>query len=216
MNSILKASPQLSLQPERETRFSTEAEILTDIYDERCNLAVWQRQLSLEIEGYLQQVLSSEQRINLKTLFTCQPGMEQAVRESLEQILPDAAGRDVLVADILQLMDMYECLFEPRMIGVRLASLQQAMCPKFHVDYLPARLVTTYKGSGTQWIKDSATGGPRIPTENPENYEQLNTGDVALLKGDGWFDNEGLGIVHRSPPVQAGTQRLFLSLDWAD
>ncbi len=216
MNSILKASPQLHALPEREARLSPSADILTDIYDERCNLAVWQRQLSPEIENYLKQLLGTERRINLKTLFTCQPSMEQTVRESLMQTFPEGTGRDALITDILQLMEMYECLFEPRMIGVRLASLQQAMCPKFHVDYLPARLVTAYQGSGTQWIQDRQCEGSRIPAEEPETYEQLNTGDVALLKGDGWFDNEGLGIVHRSPPVTAGTQRLFLSLDWAD
>lgn len=200
----------------REARLSPDPEILTEIYEPGCNLAVWQRQLSPEIQHYLQLGITPEQRINLKTLFTCQPDMDTVVRDSLEQALPLAEGRQALIEDILQLMQMYECLFEPGMIGIRLATLQQAMCPRFHVDYLPARLVTTYLGTGTQWLKDSEEGEARIPAQAPEKYEQLGTGDVALLKGNGWFDNEGLGIVHRSPPVQEGTNRLFLSLDWAD
>lgn len=212
----MNTAQPLPSHPMREALFGETPESLTHIYEERCNLAVWQRSLTAEIEQYLDQVITADRRINLKTLFTCQSDMNGTIRETLKKILPEADGRQALIEDMVQLIQMYECLFEPKMIGIRLATLQQAMCPRFHVDYLPARLVTTYVGSGSQWLEEPTAGVPRIPEQAPERYQQLSRGDVALLKGDGWYNNEGLGIVHRSPPVETGSNRLFMSLDWAD
>jgi len=44
--------------------------------------------------------------------------------------------------------------------------------------------------------------------------ERINTGEVALLKGEKWQGNEGNGLIHRSPAVVAGERRLILTLDW--
>ena len=43
--------------------------------------------------------------------------------------------------------------------------------------------------------------------------QRLESGDVALLKGELWPDNEGLGLVHRSPNASDENKRLLLSLD---
>lgn len=200
----------------REARMGPTAEILTEIYEPACNLAVWQRALGDDIGRYLRQCEQNGRSFSVKTLFSCQAEMPENVRGTLNSTLPQGQGREALIEDILQLMEMYACLFEPQSIGLRLATLQHAMCPGFHVDHLPARLVTCYQGAGTQWLPEPAAGLPRLPAQEPEHVEQLNAGDVALLKGEGWYDNEGFGIVHRSPPVPAGQTRLFLSLDWAD
>jgi hypothetical protein len=45
--------------------------------------------------------------------------------------------------------------------------------------------------------------------------QTLRAGDVALLKGESWENNEGAGLVHRSPAVKLGQQRLLLTLDFA-
>ncbi|MCP3699547.1 MAG: DUF1826 domain-containing protein [Aliivibrio sp.] len=39
---------------------------------------------------------------------------------------------------------------------------------------------------------------------------------MALLKGEGWFENEGGGLVHRSPSLTNGDKRLLLTLDFID
>ena len=44
--------------------------------------------------------------------------------------------------------------------------------------------------------------------------EQINTGEVALLKGEKWQGNEGAGLIHRSPALAPGERRLILTLDW--
>jgi hypothetical protein len=44
---------------------------------------------------------------------------------------------------------MYQCLFEPEAIGLRIHVLADTMCPRFHVDRVPVRLLCTYRGPGT-------------------------------------------------------------------
>uniref|UniRef100_UPI0013C31562 DUF1826 domain-containing protein n=1 Tax=Pseudomonas viridiflava TaxID=33069 RepID=UPI0013C31562 len=43
--------------------------------------------------------------------------------------------------------------------------------------------------------------------------QQINTADVALLKGVRWRGNEGAGLVHRSPALEGNERRLILTLD---
>ena len=54
--------------------------------------------------------------------------------------------------DIKNLVDMYCYLFELNEIGLSLRVLDKAMCPRFHVDHVPCRLITTYTGVTTQWL----------------------------------------------------------------
>ena len=44
--------------------------------------------------------------------------------------------------------------------------------------------------------------------------EKLQSGQVALLKGERWEGNEGAGLVHRSPDLYKGERRFLLSLDF--
>ena len=39
---------------------------------------------------------------------------------------------------------------------------------------------------------------------------------MALLKGELWANNEGAGLVHRSPQLPIGSRRLLITLDFVD
>jgi hypothetical protein len=106
--------------------------------------------------------------------------------------------------------------------------LDRAMCPRFHTDNIGCRLITTYQGGGTEWLNNVdidrsklGAGNMGLPdTEsglfpNTDCIQQVNVGDVVLLKGDGWIGNEGLGAVHRSPAVPAGEKRVVVTMDFA-
>jgi len=43
--------------------------------------------------------------------------------------------------------------------GTRITTLDRAMCPRFHVDRVPVRLIVTWGGPGTQWLA-GRTGTP--------------------------------------------------------
>ncbi len=186
--------------------------VLTRIYEPDCQLAIWRRPLPATLIEYVDRLVQQNHRISVRELLP-----PDAVPTALYSRLPDLPGRDDLVADVQKLAEMFACLFDLRRVGLRLASLQTAMCPRFHVDRLPCRLVTTYAGPGTHWLNREQRsqlldqGG-----REPDQWQQLTEGEVALLKGDGWEGNDGQGIWHRSPPVPAGYDRLFLSLDFAD
>lgn len=128
-------------------------------------------------------------------------------------------GVNAWLKDLDELVDMYRCLFEPDAVGLRLHVLHGTMCPRFHVDRVPARLLCTYQGPGTEWLPEEAVTrpdreGPLAEQRvEPSQVRQLGTGDVALLKGEAWAGNEGRGVVHRSPGP-GEKPRLVIGLDW--
>ena len=148
-------------------------------------------------------------------------------RNRMNEALGKSAA-DELSRDIAEVVDMFCCLFDLRHAGLRIAVLNRAMCPRFHVDHVPCRLVTTYGGVATQWLPHDCVdrsklsrGGDGLSDLEAGLYEQerqirqLRSGDIALLKGELWEGNEGAGLVHRSPAVPDGAHRLVLTLDIA-
>ena len=132
----------------------------------------------------------------------------------------------VLSDDIAELVEMYCYLFDLGKVGLRLTALDKAMCPRFHVDKVPCRLVTTYQGVATEWLPHNVVDRSKLghgsegKTDEQSglfsklgDVQQLTSGDVALLKGESWEGNEGAGLVHRSPSMSAGERRLLLTLD---
>ena len=127
------------------------------------------------------------------------------------------------------MVDMFCCLFELQRTGLRLSVLDRPMCPRFHVDRVPCRLVTTYEGCATDWLPHASVnrtklgmGSNGMPDnksglfESTTDIQTLNCAEVALLKGELWENNENAGLVHRSPEVPAGQTRLLLTLDFIE
>lgn len=172
--------------------------VLADIFEAEVNYCGWQRQLPEALEQYLRRVVA--QPLRLTQVLTIEDSREYLMRK-----LPEAEGRALLVEDIVELMDMFTCLLDCHQVGLRMTVLDKAMCPKFHRDNLPVRLVTTYIGNGTEWRYSLAA--------NDQDYCTAETGEVILLKGEAWPNNEGHGVWHRSPEQQQGERRLVLTLD---
>lgn len=190
-------------------------ECLTAIFQEEVNLATWHRTLPGQITNFAAKFAdeagSFERFVGLEA------------DDKLEQIVPGWAlelpGANAWLADVQEIIDMYRCLFEPAAVGVRLHVLPTTMCPRFHTDRVPARLLVTYNGRGTEWLPErlvnrGSHSGP-LPNQIVEKHDiqVMPTGSVNLLKGEAWEGNEGRGVVHRSP--EPGDQpRLVLGLDW--
>ncbi|QLE83928.1 DUF1826 domain-containing protein [Shewanella sp. Scap07] len=220
LTQISRFVPQLR----RTAVISTSTDVLTDIYQEDVNIAVWQQQLSDDM------ILSAQQLVtqfpHLKVVMTVAPA---DTYKQLAEHLGLFANNHEICLKISLLVDMFCTLFDLKRVGLRLTALETAMCPKFHVDKVPCRLVTTFTGSATQWLNNNiidrsklGAGSLGISDEQSGLYRasshinQLSVGDVALLKGDGWFHNEGGGLVHRSPSLKTGEKRLLLTLDFSD
>ncbi len=198
-----------------------EPDVLADIYNDDTHLAVWRRQLTATLDKECQNLLQD------RGFNGCRLSIARSNLARLNELLPELSRYPSVCADIQLLAEMFCCLFESDGVGLRLTPLRSSMCPKFHVDHVPCRLVTAYCGAGTEWLPphcvDRSKLGPGSAGLSDDKsglypslraIEQLHAGDVALLKGELWEGNEGAGLVHRSPAVEAGQQRLLLTFDF--
>ena len=199
---------------------SNEPAVLADVYQEHTNIAIWERELSATLKDSVEDVLTSNN--GFETAMTVTP---QCALSSISEAL-GTTTRSELSKNIAELVDMFCCLFELKRTGLRLAALNRAMCPRFHVDRVPCRLITTYQGVATEWLPHQVVDRSKLGLgsngqsdldsglfRHQGDIQQLNCGDVALLKGELWEGNENAGLVHRSPAVPAGKSRLLLTLD---
>lgn len=179
-------------------------QVLTEVLQDGVNLAVWQRQLPVHVADFAQVLLSLGQPLAESLTLELQPDDDAPALRGLAAAYADLQGYEGFICDVRWLVGAYACLLDARRVGLRLRALEGAMCPRFHVDHAPARLICTYAGPGSEWLT----------APDAVQVEQLSTGDVAVLKGERWLGNEGQGLVHRSPAVPAGQRRLMLTLDW--
>lgn len=120
-----------------------------------------------------------------------------------------------LVHDVLDKADFMAQLTGAPVLRVRLEVVDDDHCRKFHVDDVRLRLVTTYRGPGTEWV------APRMAVklaigEDPslDAIRQLGRGHIAVMRGRKGATTEAPGILHRSPPIAGtGIVRLFLAID---
>ena len=202
----------------------TEHAVLTDIYQEDTNMVVWKRDLAKNLEQAANAIIESN--ATLEELLVVSP--EKAF-DSVKKVLGNSQEAEVLAEDIAHLVDMFCCLFDLKRGALRMTVLDRAMCPRFHVDRVPCRLVTTYQGIATEWLPHNVADRSKLGTgnmgkpdelsglfDNLADIQQLNSGDVGLMKGELWHNNEGAGLIHRSPQVPNNTRRLVLTLDFMD
>ena len=197
---------------------SSHIEVLADVYQKNISMVVWERQLG-GVEEYAESLLTLAPNFTFKS-----QGNAEELISLLRGLLPDAENKALFLDNLFLLVDMFACLFDLEEVGLRLNVLSSAMCPRFHVDKIPCRLVSTYVGSGSEWlheahvIRDRLGLGGHVSDHNSGLHDkgrinQLKAGDVALMKGDEWPTSLGRGVVHRSPSASLENKRLFLSLD---
>lgn len=194
-------------------------ESLTRILDDDVNLAVWNRQLPAHIADFSNLLLSLNEPLAESLSLEMPDDEAEPDLHGLASRFSDVQGYEGFIADLSWLVRAFACLLGARRIGLRLRVLDKAMCPRFHVDHVPVRLITTYAGIGSQWLMEGAMdrrqlGKPDAEPQDNSLIGQIASGDVALLKGEKWHGNEGSGLIHRSPQLAAGERRLILTLDW--
>lgn len=194
-------------------------QVLTEALHDGVNLALWQRQLPVQIEDFAATLLAQGEPL-AQSMTLEFPGPEHEPELSgLVAQYADLPGQAAFFADVRWLVRAYACLLDAKRIGLRLRALDKAMCPRFHVDHVPLRLITSYAGVGSQWLEEGVMPRARLgdATAEPQDdrlIQQAQAGHVALAKGEKWQGNEGRGLIHRSPQPPAGERRLLLTLDW--
>jgi hypothetical protein len=212
-------APSLKLRPVIAQVQGDTPKVLTRILDDGVNLALWQRQLPAHIADFGRLLLSLNEPLAESLSLEMPSDDAEPNLRGLASGLSDLEGYEGFIADVSWLVSAFACLLGAQRIGLRLRVLDKAMCPRFHVDHVPVRLITTYAGIGSQWLKEGAMdrrqlGKPDAEPQDDSLIQQITSGEVALLKGEKWHGNEGFGLIHRSPQPAPGERRLILTLDW--
>ncbi len=219
-------TPQLSGTIDQDSRLleGNEFKILHDIYNEDINIAIWRRPIPSNLIQAANSVLDANPQLQISTIAT--PGDAYF---SIEKALGSGEEAKTLSRDIVLLVDMFCCLFGLKHAGLKLTALDRTMCPRFHVDRVPCRLLTTYHGLATEWLPHHLANRSKLGPGNggkpddrsglfsrESDVQKLSIGDVALLKGSAWEGNEEAGLIHRSPKLPEEKNRLLLTLDFAN
>ena len=188
---------------------------LSNIYAPDVELVSIARKENKKIEAIAKQVLDSGCHVEVR--------WEQSKSASDTQLrsLAPALGDDLVDAidnEILLACETMDLLLGCSHVGIRLGTLRAPMCPRFHVDQVPCRMLTTLCGSGTEWIAANDVDRRLFAKRNDEQppvskgatTSIFPSGHWSLLKGGTW-DEDFFGVVHRSP--RQTDPRLFLSID---
>ena len=198
---------------------SEQIDVFGEVLRDHINLALWQRRLPAQISDFAQAVLAQGMPLAESIVLDLVDDDSSPDLSGLVSHYSDLPGQQAFLADVAWLVSAFACLLDARRIGLRLRILDKAMCPRFHVDHVPVRLITSYAGVGSEWLEEGVMarrrlGDPAAEPSDPALIRRAEAGHVLLAKGEKWIGNEGGGLIHRSPQPPAGERRLLLTLDW--
>ncbi|MBM3995016.1 MAG: DUF1826 domain-containing protein [Planctomycetes bacterium] len=109
----------------------------------------------------------------------------------------------VLAADIVGLSRSFLGQFDVDEASLRVEVVDKQSCPDFHCDNVRVRLVTTYYGPTTEYVR----------IDSPKDVQVAPLFALVFLKGQK-HRTHGDAVHHRSPDVPPGSKRLCVVLDF--
>ena len=213
---------QQNINTKKHYSISNDVSKISHIFNRDINISVWKRNLNSNILHASEILLIKNSDFQFSELVNKNFSID---------FLVDKIGADKKLIpfyeDIQYLTKLFCELFDIRDAWLRIDAIDKPMCPRFHADHLKCRLVTTYYGPGTQWLPNSLVNRNKLGHGNngladdisglfskKSDIENLDVGDIGLLKGEAWVNNEGLGLVHRSPYTDSDYKRLYVTIDF--
>ena len=179
---------------------------LSSIEHPTCAASIWQRQPLKSFQDWID-TLTPEDLPRARIIL--RPEMVRDAMTDLVQVagLSACDERTMLVDDVAALANIFAGVMRAPYIRLRMDVITTNACRKFHVDSVTARLICTYRGSGTQY-------GIGVMGDEPSDVFSVPTGSPILLRGTLWPASLKVGLLHRSPPIEGtGETRLVLVLD---
>lgn len=171
-----------------------------------CAAAIWRRQRLEEDQKWFDD-LPPEHLPSAREIVETHHVRDAAERACDVAGTPDCDARARFLDDVEALATLFLDSVPAPYLRLRLDVVRSDACRKFHIDAVYARLICTYRGTGTQY-------GISTDGADPKRVFVTPTGAPILLKGTLWPDASKSGLLHRSPPIQGtGETRLLLVLD---
>ncbi len=194
---------------------STKISDLANIYAPDVELVSIARNENKKIEAIAKNMLESGCHVEARW------EQSESASDTILKSLAPKLGDDLVDAidnEILLACETLDLLLGCSRVGIRLGTIRAPMCPRFHVDQVPCRMLTTLCGSGTEWIAANdvdrglfaKSNDEQPPVSRGATTNIFPSGHWSLLKGGRW-DEDFFGVVHRSP--RQTKPRLFLSID---
>lgn len=171
-----------------------------------CPAAIWSRPMGEARAAWLDR-LPASQLPRWREIVAVDAVAEAALDACAEAGTPDSAEREELITEIQLLADTFAKLMKVSALLLRLDVITTNACKRFHIDAVSARLICTFRGTGTQLVAAESA-------DDPGAVLTVSRGSPILLKGTLWPDAPASGLLHRSPPIEGtGETRLVLVLD---
>lgn len=171
-----------------------------------CAAAVWPREPLTSFQSWIDTLDPAHLP---KTRTMLRPGNVRDVASHVCDLCgtPDCAERTMLIDDVAAMADIFAGVMDAPYLLMCLNVVTTNHCRKFHIDAVTARLICTYRGTGTQYGFSPDGGAP------PQVFTAPTCAPV-LLRGTLWPQNADARLLHRSPPIEGtGETRLVLVLD---
>jgi len=184
--------------------------VLRRIHDPAVALALWERKLSRAFALWLDTL--APDRLPHGRVLAGTADAHAALAAILHRsATPDHPMARLLLADAAMLARRFAAVAGSDTIDIRLEAVRHDACWKFHVDDVKFRLLTTYRGPGTQTVSPAHAGDALARQRDYTGpLDEIPPRNVALFKGA----RSGAGVVHRSPPITgSGIVRLVLCVN---
>ena len=189
--------------------FVDEIDGLACLFDGNTAGVIWRRRMQERMQSWLDALPVDQLPTGRIVLPVSQ--VRSAVTELMNiSEMPDCAERKLLLDDICLLAHEFDELFAPAYLRLRFDVVTTNKCPKFHIDHVAARLLCTYRGTGTEYsfLDDQKRPAEIFPTPNCA---------AIVLRGTKWPTDCANNLVHRSPEINDGNKtRLLFVIDPVD
>ncbi|MBO6826858.1 MAG: DUF1826 domain-containing protein [Sneathiella sp.] len=177
-------------------------------------MAIAEREPLIGSEAFFNEALKQPFHVQTKV---SNENAEQDINTSLKLILPkhlvDHSFYLDWIEDMAKVARLFCDILETDAIGFWLGT--ERGCRRFHVDYVPYRLLVTYSGKGTEWLPDA--GADRRAFEEGLPNDKIVRDPNALCFMKPWdisiFRGGEDGLLHRTPDDALHTRSLLMRLD---
>jgi hypothetical protein len=188
----------------------TDPSVLARWGQAQVRLAIWQRQMPPALVHWLDRCPASA--LPHARFATTPATIWRDLNASLE-------GHELLLVDVADLASRFAVITGATALQIRLEAVRGESCHLFHVDAVRARLLTTYRGAGTEYLQSRSVDRRALGCGCNDSICPDRTKVATLPRfAVGLFEGScgpGGGMVHRSPAA-SHVARLLLAVDAAD